>query len=90
MMEIQATITGRVQGVGLRDFIQAAAAELSLVGYAKNQPDGSVFVLAQGEPESLRLFVEYLHEGSPLAVITGVAAEWRSTTEVYDDFSIAI
>jgi acylphosphatase len=90
MMEIQAIITGKVQGVGLRDFIQNAAAELELVGYTKNNPDGSVFVLAQGEPEALRQFVEYLHEGSPLAKIAGVAAEWHTAINPHDDFSISV
>ena len=88
-MEIQCVITGKVQGVGFRDYAQNAAAELALTGYIKNNPDGSVSVVAQGEPESLRLFVEHLHEGSVLAVVEGVGVEWGTAVLVYDDFSIA-
>ncbi len=88
-MEIQCVITGKVQGVGFRDYAQNAAAELALTGYIKNNPDGSVSVVAQGEPESLRLFVEHLHEGSVLAVVEGVGVEWGTAVSVYDDFSIA-
>lgn len=88
-MEIQATVTGQVQGVGYRDFIQAAATELALTGYVQNKTDGSVFVCAQGEPESLRLMVEYLHEGSLLARVDGVAVEWGTTQFPRADFSIA-
>jgi len=89
MMEIQATITGLVQSVGYRDFVQGAAAELALVGYVKNKADGSVLVCAQGEPESLRLLVEYLHEGSLLSRVDGVAVEWGTTQNPKEDFSIA-
>lgn len=88
-MEIQCLVTGKVQGVGFRDYAQSAAAELALTGYIKNNPDGSVTVVAQGEPESIRLYVEHLHEGSVLAVVTGVGVEWGTATHVYDDFSIA-
>lgn len=90
MMEIQCHITGKVQRVGYRDFAQDAAAELGLFGYVKNQSDGSVTLVAQGEPEKLRLFVEYLHEGSPLAKVEGVGVEWHTATKLYDDFSSLI
>ncbi|MEZ4194973.1 MAG: acylphosphatase [Candidatus Paceibacterota bacterium] len=90
MTEIQCVITGKVQRVGYRDFVQDAAAELGLFGYVQNQADGSVTLVAQGEPESLRLFVEYLHEGSPLSKVEGVAVEWRTSTKLYDDFSSLI
>ncbi len=88
MMEIQCTITGKVQQVGFRDFVQGAAAELNLVGLVKNNPDGSVFVLAQGEPELLREFVEYLHEGSLLSKVEGIGVEWRTAVHPHEDFSI--
>jgi acylphosphatase len=87
MMEIESIVTGKVQGVGFRDYVQSAASELNLFGYVKNQSDGSVQVVAQGEPESLRLFVEYLHEGSSLSQVAGVAVEWRTASQIYDDFS---
>lgn len=88
MMEIQCTITGKVQRVGFRDFVQNAAANLKLVGLVRNNQDGSVFVLAQGEPESLREFVEYLHEGSSLSKVKGVAVEWGTAVNLYEDFSV--
>lgn len=90
MLEIQCVITGKVQGVGFRDFVQDAAAELVLTGYVQNRNDGAVFVCAQGEPESLRLLVEYLHEGSPLARIDGVAVEWGTAVTQREDFTIAV
>jgi acylphosphatase len=88
MIEMQSIIAGKVQGVRYRDYVQASAGELGLVGYTKNNPDGTVFVLAQGEPETLRSFVEYLHEGSVLSEVESVSVDWHTARVTYDDFSV--
>jgi acylphosphatase len=88
MMEINCIVTGKVQGVRYRDYIQTSATELKLTGWVRNLPDGTVSVVAQGEPDALKAFVEYLHEGSLQAKIEGVAVEWRTTKRQDDDFSI--
>lgn len=88
MIQMQATITGKVQGVRYREFAQVSADTLGVVGYVANNHDGSVLVVAQGWPEVLKEFVEYLHEGSLQAQVEGVAVEWQSINENYEDFSI--
>ncbi len=88
MIELHATITGKVQGVRYRDYVQQAATDLGLVGTVHNQADGSVYVIAQGMPDVLKEFVEYLHEGSLLSKVDGVAVEWRSVSGIYHEFSI--
>lgn len=88
MLEIHCVVTGKVQGVAYRTFVQDAATNLQLVGYVKNQLDGSVLVVAQGEPDILKTFVEYLHEGSLLSVVEGVAADWRSANTTFQEFSL--
>lgn len=88
MIELQATITGKVQGVRYRDYVQQAATELGLVGTVVNQKDGTVFVVAQGMPDVLKTFVEYLHEGSVLSRVDGVAVDWRSPSQTFYEFSI--
>jgi acylphosphatase len=45
-----------------------------------------VSVLAQGEPDNLRLLVEYLHEGSALSTVEGVSVEWGTARVTYNDF----
>ncbi len=47
-------VSGRVQGVGFRYFVQAKAAELALTGWARNLDDGRVEVYAGGTPETQR------------------------------------
>ncbi|MFN3188196.1 MAG: acylphosphatase [Candidatus Paceibacteria bacterium] len=88
MIEMHGTITGKVQGVRYRDFVQVSAGTLGVVGYVENRLDGTVLVVAQGWPEVLKEFVEYLHEGSLQAEVEGVAVEWRSVSGNYEDFSI--
>ena len=88
MIELQAVVVGKVQAVAYRVYVQEAATNLGLVGYIKNNSDGTVFVLAQGMPDVLKEFVEYLNEGSLLSKVESVGIDWRSVSGVYGEFSI--
>lgn len=88
MIEIYCIVSGKVQGVRYRDYTQVSANELGLCGYAKNLDDGTVAVCAQGLPDTLKEFVEYLHEGSLNAKVDAVSVDWRTAKNLYDDFSI--
>lgn len=67
-------VTGRVQGVFFRDSTRSVARQLGLTGYAKNLPDGSVEVLACGQPQPLDRLAEWLGTGPPMAAVDGVEA----------------
>jgi len=88
MVEMRCTVIGKVQGVRYRDYAQVSAGELGLVGSVSNEADGSVLVIAQGDPSVLKEFVEYLHEGSLFAEVEGVSIEWGTIDVTYDDFSV--
>lgn len=85
---MQCVITGSVQGVAYRAYAQDSATKLELVGYVKNMPDNSVHVLAQGTPDILKEFVEYLHEGSLMSEVYSVAVDWGSIGKTFDEFSV--
>ncbi len=88
--EIEATVTGRVQGVNFRNFVKKWADELGLFGFARNLSDGSVEVVAQGKKEDLEQLVEKLHQGPYFAEVKAVEAEWYSTLQdSFTDFHIA-
>jgi acylphosphatase len=74
--------------VMFRDFAQRKARGFDLVGWVKNLPDGSVEVVAQGEPDTLRRYIELLHEGSILSRVDSVAVDWRAPSGHFDDFTI--
>lgn len=65
-------VRGRVQGVGYRYFVQAAAEELGITGYAKNLEDGRVEVYAAGPPEALAELEGMLWKGPRWADVRGV------------------
>jgi acylphosphatase len=88
MNEICCIVVGKVQGVSYRTYVQESATRLELVGYVKNLPDGTVEVVAQGLPDTLKEFVEYLNEGSLFANVESVSIDWRSPKRWYDEFSI--
>jgi len=70
-------IEGRVQGVWFRESTRREAEPLGITGYAKNMPDGSVEVLACGEPGALDQLARWLEQGPPLAQVE--RAGWTIT-----------
>jgi acylphosphatase len=67
-------IEGRVQGVWFRESTRREAIALGITGYAKNMAEGTVQVLACGEPEAMDQLAEWLKQGPPMARVTNV--EW--------------
>ncbi len=88
MVQIECVISGKVQGVRYRDYVQVSATALGITGWVKNAPDGTVLVCAQGIPDTLREFIEYLHEGSLQASVESVSVDWGSPKFGFEDFSI--
>lgn len=66
---------GRVQGVGYRYFTLLAARNLGLTGFVKNLPDRSVYIRAQGSPESVGQLIDLCRTGPPRAVVEYVEFE---------------
>lgn len=56
-------VSGKVQGVGFRRFVQKQAEELGLAGWTRNLIDGRVEVHAEGSPEKLKQLEEKLKKG---------------------------
>ena len=88
MMEIYCIVSGSVQNVRYRDYAQVSATELEVSGWVQNLSDGTVEVVAQGTPDVLKEFVEYLHEGSLGAKVEAVSVDWRTARKMLEDFSI--
>lgn len=65
-------IHGRVQGVGFRYYVERAAQQLSLTGYARNLDDGRVEVYAAGPPEKIAELAGLLRIGPRWADVRGV------------------
>ncbi len=68
-------VRGVVQGVGYRYFVLRQAAALGVSGYARNLPDGSVEVVAEGSEETLADLEQRLRRGPAAADVTSVERE---------------
>jgi acylphosphatase len=64
-------ISGRVQGVGFRYFVQSEAARLGIRGWTRNLDDGRVEVHAEGTSDALSDFEARLRTGPSAAEVRG-------------------
>lgn len=76
------SVSGRVQGVFYRASTKEKAISLSLSGYAKNLPDGTVEVLVSGEDAAVKLLQAWLWLGPPAAQVKQVTEHSVMTHEM--------
>jgi acylphosphatase len=81
-------VTGRVQGVGFRWFVQREAEALGLRGWVRNTPDGAVEVLADGSEEQVALLASRLKQGPRAARVDKVEESPAETPANLKDFRI--
>lgn len=81
-------VTGVVQGVGYRYYAITRARRYGLTGYAKNLPNGTVEVVAEGEAGLIRDYIGDLQVGPPSARVAGVEVTWHDCTGGYSSFGL--
>lgn len=69
---LEATVIGRVQGVGFRVFVLRRARSLGLGGWVANAASGRVDVVAEGPAADLDALAESLRVGPPAAIVERV------------------
>lgn len=80
MKAVDATVTGRVQGVSFRWYTEERARELGVNGWVRNEPDGSVALHAEGADEAVDALVAWCRTGPSLAGVGNVAVRDGSVT----------
>jgi len=68
-------VSGRVQGVGFRNYVEHVAEKIGVSGYVRNRRDGRVEVFAMGAPEQLKQLRVSLERGPMMSRVDGVAEE---------------
>jgi acylphosphatase len=63
------TVYGKVQNVGFRFYTARTAEEFNITGFVRNEPDGSVYIEAEGEKDALETFITWCHRGPQWARI---------------------
>lgn len=85
---LHAIISGRVQGVGFRYFVQENAYRLNLKGWVRNRWDGTVEVEAEGNQRVLDQLVQTLHQGPTSAIVSEINTEWLPASGNFIDFRV--
>ena len=72
MKHVSIKISGRVQGVFFRASTKEKADSLGIKGFVRNERDGSVYVEAEADDETLKQFVDWCHRGPSRAEVKSV------------------
>ena len=85
---VTAVVSGRVQGVGYRQFVFGRAHALALRGWVRNRDDGTVEVVALGTRPAVEQLLSLLRQGPRFADVSDVHATWGVRDDVPHDFAI--
>jgi len=75
---VRVRIEGLVQGVYFRAHTEEEAIRLGLAGWVRNQPDGAVEAMFEGEETAVERMLAWCHRGPPRSLVRKVSV--RSET----------
>lgn len=87
-VRLSARVTGRVQGVAFRWHTRERALTLGLSGWVRNEPDGSVRLVAEGERKALEALCDWLLIGPPHARVEEREVKWEAVRGGEEGFRI--
>jgi acylphosphatase len=85
---VHVKVYGRVQGVGFRYNTQREAKRRGVRGWVRNDPDGSVEVLCEGDKKRVDQFVSWLSKGPPGAYVTDINKKELPYRNEFRTFSV--
>ena len=88
MKRLHLIISGRVQMVGFRYSTKRTARSLGLTGWVRNNDDGAVEVMAEGEEEKLNQLLEFCKKGPLFAKVREVKIDWQDYQGEFEVFEI--
>ena len=88
MRRMMVEFQGRVQGVGFRFTAVSIAASFDIAGYVRNEMDGSVRLVAEGEDKILVDFLHALRASTVGRCIFSENVSWGAASGEYDDFGV--
>ena len=72
MIRLRVVVEGRVQGVFYRQSCQRTAIANEVAGWVRNNRDGTVEAVLEGEPEAVGRVLAWMRVGPPQALVTKV------------------
>jgi acylphosphatase len=68
-------VSGSVQGVFFRASTQERASSLGIHGFVRNEPDGSVYIEAEGDESKLEIFRDWCSHGPSRATVERIEVQ---------------
>lgn len=87
MKIVRVVVTGRVQGVGYRDWTQAVARQLGLDGWVRNRRDDTVEAVFAGEAATVDRMVAACRRGPSLARVASVEVLPADVADIPEGFT---
>ncbi|MEI7579471.1 MAG: polyprenyl diphosphate synthase [bacterium] len=87
--ELKIDISGIVQGVYLRKRVSSFANMLGIKGFVKNQPDGTVSIIAQGRETALEELLHWIQKAPFPIKLSGMSYQWREIEKKHKQFDVA-
>ena len=87
MKHLNISVRGNVQGVGFRYSALKAAQSYKICGFVRNEPDGSVYIEAEGEEFNLGLFLDWCCGGPGFGRVDDVIRT-ESGLQGFEEFRI--
>ena len=72
---VRVKIRGIVHGVSFRSSMARMAGDLGVKGWVRNQPDGSVEAILEGDDTKVRRLIEWARTGPPRARVDRIEVE---------------
>ncbi len=90
MTDIRAEVVvrGRVQGVWFRQSTANEAQNRGLGGWCRNNPDGTVTAVFEGEESAVREMIEWCRSGPKLARVDELRVTTAAATGEFNDFTV--
>lgn len=88
MKRVTVIVTGLVQGVSFRYYTRREARRLDLTGWVRNEVDGSVKLIAEGQDDSLKALLQFLGKGPPSARVQNVEVVWSQASGEFASFEV--
>lgn len=81
-------VFGKVQGVFFRHSTKLMAIEYGLKGFVRNEFDGSVLIVVEGEAEKINELIKWARIGPPSAKVKDLKIKWEPYQGEFNDFEI--
>jgi acylphosphatase len=85
---VQLRVSGLVQGVGFRYYVNRKANALGIIGWVRNMYNGDVEIVAEGDRLILESFISEIRIGPRAAWVKEVEIKWKDFQGAFSGFEI--